>query len=156
MSSNTANKLKDVMDFCTSWDSAAKKGMQCSGVGTSSNPNIGKGTGLGYVALNSDFVDGWDAGNATNRKAAIMFGQISLSGRTVIVKIGAPCTLYATGTTYCIAANAKAVGSPKDSKTPKPSATMVWMPSTNVVDTQAGASCSTRPGPETGSNDRDF
>lgn len=155
MATSTATKTKDVMDFCTSWDSAAKKGMQCSGVGTNTNPNLGKGTGLGYVALNSDFVDGWNS-TASKRVAAVLYGQISMSGAVVTIKIGSPCPTLAAGTAYCIATNAKATGSPKDSKTPRPSATMVWMPSSAAIDSQAGASCSTRPGPETGSIDRDF
>ena len=155
MATSTATKTKDVMDFCTSWDSSAKKGMQCSGVGTNTNPNLGKGTGLGYVALNSDFVDGWNS-SASKRVAAVLYGQISMSGAVVTIKIGSPCPTLAAGTAYCIATNAKATGSPKDSKSPKPSATMVWMPSSAAIDSQAGATCSTRPGPETGSIDRDF
>ena len=155
MATSTATKTKDVMDFCTSWNSTMK-GMQCSGVGTNTNPNLGKGTGLGYIALNSDFErDGWNA-TPSRRAAAELYGQISMSGAVVTIKIGSPCPTFAVGTTNCIAANAKATGSPKDSKSPKPSATMVWMPSVAAIDSQAGSECSTRPGPETGSVDRDF
>jgi len=156
MTSSTSAKVRDVMDFCTSWDSSAKKGMQCSGAGSSANPNLGKGTGLGYIALNSDFVDGWNS-DANKRVAAVLYGQISVSGAVVTVKIGSPCPTLSAGTGYCIASSAKATGSPKDSKSPKTLGTMVWMPSALVLATDSFSSpCSTRPGVESGNPDRDF
>lgn len=161
---NTIAKVLDLLDFCTSWSS---NGMNCSGSGSSSNPRIGEGTGLGYIQLNSDFVDGWD-NDANKRKAAILFGKISVSGSTVTVRIGDPCPADKwypwDGGYVCTKGDAKTTNpnSPKDSKTPNKRATMVWIPYTDGASLRAAADdvfstlVSTRPGPESGSLDRDF
>lgn len=165
MASNTSAKIRDVMDLCTSWDTAAKTGMQCSGAGNGSNPNLGKGTGLGYVNLNADFVDGWDT-NPNNRRSAILYGKISVSGGTVTIRLGDPCLpadRWWEGR-YCTSGEARwrksngfAQDSPKNVKTPKVLGVMVWVPSATATSADSFASpCSTQPGIESGNPDRDF
>lgn len=164
MTSSTVAKTSDVMDFCTTWDTT-KKGMSCSGSGSNTSPNLGGGTGLGYVKLNADFVDGWD-NTANNRKAAILYGLISVSGNTVTIRLGDPClpvSKWFEGR-YCTSGEARwkksngfSADSPAGVKTPNKLITMVWIPrATAIADDPFSTPSSTRPAPEIGSPDRDF